>query len=248
MAMVKRFAVAFCFVVAVLTALAATTPALAQSDCDVDQLPRDAAGQNRLAFRIDRSWQFFAPNDGEPTHVLETGRLQDLCVAWEAPPYQRRNRQIVYVSTQYRDDQPLWLFRNSAAAGIPFVGRLFSNWSRAPDTSGADPDDAFREFHRSLPDDPDVVPWNKLADWHDTSAWLANRRSYDLVRATADLTLLPYGTERLLVLAAQRPLTSWVPFKTLTPSGQDELRVAVSYSGDLEDLEPRVHKYVFEAR
>ena len=94
----------------------------------------------------------------------------------------------------------------------------------------------------------DVVPWNKLADWHDTSAWLANRRSYDLVRATADLTLLPYGTERLLVLAAQRPLTSWVPFKTLTPSGQDELRVAVSYSGDLEDLEPRVHKYVFEAR
>ena len=59
----------------------------------------------------------------------------------------------------------------------------------------------------------DVVPWNKLADWHDTSAWLANRRSYDLVRATADLTLLPYGTERLLVLAAQRPLTSWVPFK-----------------------------------
>ena len=246
--MVKRFAVAFCFVVAVLTVLTTPTHVLAQSDCIVDQLPRSAAGQNRLAVRIYKEWKLFAPNAGESAHVIETDRLQDLCVAWEAPPYQRSNRQIVYVSTQYRDDQPLWLFRNSAAAGIPFVGSLFSNWSREPDTSGADPDDAFREFHRSLPDDPDDVPWNKLADWHDTSAWLANRRSYDLVRVTADLTLLPYGTERLLVLAARRPLTSWVPFKTIAPARHDQLRIAVSYSGDLEDLGPRVHQYVFEVR
>ena len=35
---------------------------------------------------------------------------------------------------------------------------------------------------------------------------------------------------------------------TYPPSGQDEFRVAVSYSGDLDGLEPRVYKYVFEAR
>ena len=74
---------------------------------------------------------------------------------------------------------------------------------------------SFREFHRSFPIDPDVAPWSDLTDWHDTSAWLANHRSYELVSgAAADLTLLPYGKERLLVLAGQRPLTSWVPFTT----------------------------------
>ena len=247
-AIVKRLPVSFCSIVAVLTALTTPQQALSQPDCNVDQLPRDVAGQNRLAVRIDRDWKFFAPADGGPAHVLDAGGLQTLCLAWEAPPYQRRNRQIVYASTQYRPDQPLWLFRNSAAAGIPLVGRLFSNWSRKPDTSGADPNNAFRNFHRSRPDNTAAVPWNKLADWHDTSAWIANRRSYDLVSATAGLTLLPYGTERLLVLAAQRPLTSWVSFVTLSPSGQSQLRVAVSYSGDLEDIEPRVHKYVFEVR
>ena len=242
---VKRFAGAFCFAMA---ALAVPSSALAESDCDINQLSRDVAGQSRLAVRIDGDWQFFAPNDGAPAHFLETGGLQVLCLAWEAPPYPRRNRQIVYASTQYRDDQPLWLFRNSAAEGIPLLRRLFSDWSRQPDTAGVDPDDAFREFHSSLPDDPDVEPWNKLADWHDTSAWLPNRRSYDLVRATADLTRLPHGTEQLLVLAARRPRTSWIPFETYTPSKQEELQVAVSYSGELEDLGPRVHQYVFEVR
>ena len=247
MAMVERSAVAFCFAVAVLSALA--TPALAQSDCDVDQLPRETAGQSRLAVRINGGWQFFAPNDGAPAHVFQTSALQTLCLAWEAPPYQRSNRQIVYASTQFRDDQPVWLFRNSAAAQIPFVGQLFGDWSRTPDASGVDPDVAFREFHRSLPVDPDVAPWNNLADWHDTSAWVANRRSYELVSsAVAVLTLLPYGTERLLVLAAQRSLTSWVPFTTYAPSAQEQLRIAVSYSGDLDSLGPRVYRYLFEAR
>ena len=249
MAMAKRSTVASCFAVAVLTALVAPMPALAQSACDVDELPREIAGRSQLAIRIDRGWQFFAPNDGAPAHVLQTDGLQDLCLAWEAPPYQRINRQIVYASTQYRDDQPLWLFRNSAAAEIPFIGRLLGDWSRTADASGANPDDSFREFHRSFPADPDVAPWSDLTDWHDTSAWLANRRSYELVSgAAAELTLLPYGTERLLVLAGQRPLTSWVPFTTYAPSGQDEFRVAVSYSGDLDDLGPRLYQYVFEAR
>ena len=52
-----------------------------------------------------------------------------------------------------------------------------------------------------------------------TSAWLANSGSYDLVvGAVDDLPLLPYGSERLLVLAARRPLTSWVPFTTVLSS------------------------------
>ena len=84
-----------------------------------------------------------------------------MCLAWEAPPYERSDRQIVYVSTQYRDNQPLWLFRNSAVAEVPVISRLFGDWSRTPDASGADPDNAFKEFHRSLPIDPNSAPWNR---------------------------------------------------------------------------------------
>lgn len=248
MPMVGRAAIAFCLELAVLAGMTTTTPALAQSDCAVHQLPRETGGQGRLAVRIDAGWQFFPPNDGGPAHVLQISGLEDLCLAWEAPPYERTSRQIVYASTQYRDDQPLWLFRNSAVAEVPVVRRLFGDWSRTPDASGTDPDDAFREFHGSLPADPSIAPWNDLADWHDTSAWRTNRSSYELASgATADLLLLPYGTERLLVLAAQRPLTSWVAFTTYAPSGQEQLRVAVSYSGDLDSRGPRVYRYRFEA-
>ncbi len=249
MPMVGRSAVAFCIDVAVLAVLATSMPALAQSDCEVDQLPRETGGQDRLAVRIDADWRFFPPNDDAAAHVLQAGQLREVCLAWEAPPYERSDRQIVYVSTQYRDNQPLWLFRNSAVAEVPVISRLFGDWSRTPDASGADPDNAFKEFHRSLPIDPNSAPWNNLADWHDTSAWRANHSSYDLVSgAAADLTVLPYGTERLLVLAARRPFTSWVSFTSYVPSGEDPLRIAVSYSGDLDSRGPRVYRYVFEAK
>ncbi len=49
-------------------------------------------------------------------------------------------------------------------------------------------------------------------------------------------------------LAARRPLTSWVPFTTRAPSEQNELRVAVSYTGDLDSLGPYVYQYVFQVR
>ncbi len=249
MVMVNRSTVVFCFTVAALIALVDPTTALAQPDCNVDQLPRQAAWQGQLAIRIGEEWQSFAQNAGTPAHAIEIGGLQNLCMAWEAPPYQRTSRQIVYASTRYTDEQPLWLFRNNAGAGIPFVGSLLGDWNRTPDASGLNPDSAFREYHRSRPDDPSVAPWNNLTDWHDTSAWLANSGSYDLVvGAVDDLPLLPYGSERLLVLAARRPLTSWVPFTTRAPSGQNELRIAVAYSGDLDNLGPYVYQYVFQIR
>ena len=229
--------------------LATPTSTLAQSGCNVEQLTRESIGQYRLAVMVDGSWQLFDSNDSETVHVLQNGASRELCLAWEAPAYRGNNRQIVYVSTQYRDDQPLWLSRNSAIAQVPFVGRLLGDWSRAPGASGADPDESFREFHDTLPEDPDGAPWNNLAHWHDTSVWLTNRRSYELVSVTAaEADFLPYGTERLLVLAARRPLASWIPFTSYAPSPQDRLRVAVSYSGDLEMLGPRVHRYEFEVR
>lgn len=86
-----------------------------------------------------------------------------------------------------------------------------------------------------------------ITGWHDTSAWRANHRSYDLVSGVAaDMADLPCGTERLLVLAARRPLTSWVPFATYVPS--DPLRIAVAFSGDLDSRRPHVYRYVFEAK
>ena len=250
---VKHHADALRFVLVLLAVVAMPTPALAQSNCDVDQLPRNHDGSERLAVRIDTDWQFFKTNHDAPPHVIETGeREQNLCMAWEAPRYQRISRQIVYTSTQYlNDDQPLWLFRNGEVAGVPLLGglfgRLFGNWSRKPDASGANPDQVFKDFHRSRPDDTDEAPWNRLAEWHNTSAWLANHESYELVRNAIDLAGLPYGTERLLMLKGGRPLASWIPFTTRAHE-QNRLRVAVSYSGDLDDGEPHVYQYVFDIR
>ncbi|MCY3569095.1 MAG: hypothetical protein OXH38_10740 [Chloroflexi bacterium] len=246
--MVERFTVISSSAVT-LAALAAPPMVSAQPVCNVDDLPREAVGQGRLAVRIDGTWRFFAQYDDGPAPVLEVAEFQTLCVAWEAPPYDRARRQIVYASTKYRDEQPMWLFRNSAGAGLPVVGNLLGNWQRTPDASGVKPDSAFRTFHHRRPDDPFVVPWKSLAEWHNTSAWFPNVRSYDLVVGAADdLRLLPYGSERLLVLAARRPLTSWVPFTTRVPSRGDELRVAVSYTGDLDSVGPYVYQYVFQVR
>lgn len=240
----------FVFSVVVSSAPFATSKMVfAQLGCTVDSLPRNETSQGQLAVRIDDTWEMFTQNGDGPVHIIEVDGFQDLCIAWEAPPYPGAHRQIVYVSTRYRDEQPLWLFRNSAGSGIPILGKLLGDWNRTPDASGLDPDDTFREYHRSLPDDPFEVPWNSLTDWHNTSAWLSNVRSYELVvSSTNDLPVLPYGSERLLRLAAKRPFTSWVPFTTRTPSGQNELRVAVSYTGDLDNLGPYVYQYVFQVR
>ncbi len=249
MAMVERFTTIISLAATVLVALSVPAMAVAQSACNVDGLPREDVGQGRLAVRIDGEWRLFAEYEDGPASVLQIGGLQDVCIAWEAPPYLGASRQIVYASTKYRDEQPLWLFRNSAGAGIPFVGNLLGDWNRTPDASGISPDSAFKEFHRRRPDDPFDPPWNNLAGWHDTSAWFPNVGSYDLVVSAArDLSALPYGSERLLRLAARRPLTSWVPFTTRAPSGQNELLVAVSYSGDRESVGPYVYQYVFQVR
>ena len=237
------------FVVSVLALFAAPAMVVAQSGCTVDDLSREQSGQGRIAVRIDGTWRLFSQNGDETAYVLDVGGLQTLCIAWEAPPYHGAARQIVYVSTKYRDEQPLWLFRNSAGAGLPFVGKLLGDWNRTPDDSDLDPDVAFKEFHRRRPDDPFDAPWTALADWHNTSAWFSNVKSYPLVvSATNGLPVLPYGSERLLRLAARRPLTSWVPFTTRAPTGQNELRVAVSYTGDLDSVGPYVYQYVFAVR
>ena len=246
MSLAKRVTGAFVFSAIVL--LAAPAMVSAQASCIVDDLPREANSQGRLAVNIDGSWRFFAQGKDEPAHVLEAGELQTLCIAWEAPPYHGHRPQIVYVSTRHMDEQPLWLFRNNTVP-ISLFGRRLGNWNRTPDASGLDPDDAFRKFHRSRPEDLSDAPWNYLVGWHDTSAWLPNVGSYELVvGAINGLSVLPYGAERLLRLRADRPFTSWVPFTTRAPSEQNELRVAVAYSGDLETIGPYVYQYVFQVK
>ena len=242
--------VIFVFSVVVATSLlTASEPVFAQTDCTVEDIPREVASQGRLAVRLDHMWQMFAQNEDGQAHVIKAGGNFDLCIAWEAPPYHEPSRQIVYISTKYKDKQPLWLFRNGVSAGIPFLGNLLGDWNRTPDASGLDPDDAFKEFHRSLPDNLSDAPWNNLIDWHNTSAWFSNVRSYELVvGAIEDLPILPYGSERLLRLAGHRPLTSWVPFTTRIPSMQNELRVAVAYTGDLDSVGPYVYQYRFQVQ
>ena len=128
-------------VAGILVFVAVPALSLAQSSCDVDQLSREETGQYRLAILVNQNWQFFDSNDKDTEHILHLqGNLnQQLCIAWEAPPYKGNKRQIVYASTQYRDDQPLWLFRNNVVAQLPFVGRMLGDWSRSPGTLGTDP-------------------------------------------------------------------------------------------------------------
>ena len=240
--------ITICLVAGTLVSVATPTLTLAQSSCDVDQLSREETGSYRLAILVNGNWQFFDSNDREPEHILHLQKAanQNLCIAWEAPPYKGIKRQIVYASTQYQDDQPLWLIRNNVVAQVPIVGRLLGDWSRAPGTNGKDPDELFRKFHSSPPENFSGAPWISLAHWHDTSVWLTNKPSYELVSVTTvNSTFLPYGTERLLVLASGRPLTSWVPFTSHPPSPKDRLRVAVSYSGNLDVLGPKVYRYEF---
>lgn len=240
----------------VLAFLVGSPPILAQSVCaTISHFPtRGEADQRRLAVWIDDDWRYFDPNGNAPAHTLESEGLNEgLCLLWEAPPYRRHNRQIVYASTRYKDGQRLSLFRNSAVQGVPLLWRLFDDWDRDSVVAEAD---TFREFHRkpfvSMPDagrndrTPDAIR-NELTLWHDTSLWLANRGSYELVSAAvADTASLPYGAERLLVLQASRPQTSWVRFETHAPSAGGELIVGVAYSGDLERLGLRIYRYTFE--
>ena len=214
-----------------------------------DLPPRTEVSKQRLAVKLSGSWEFFTPQLTEPAHVLSVAKVRNLCLAWEAPPYPGRRKQIVYASTQYMKDQPIWLWRNNAAQ-IPFISNILGDWSRKPDSSGRDPEETFKAFHSSMPEDVGVVPWKGLADWHDTSAWLPNQHSYDVVAAAlGDPTgSLPYGTERLLALKGRRPLSSWVPFTTYPPKPQDRLLVAVTFSGDLDSRGPRVYHYTFEGR
>lgn len=51
-----------------------------------------------------------------------------------------------------------------------------------------------------------------------------------------------------MVLQAKRPVSSWVRFGTYTPKPQDQLRVAVAFSGDLDHHGPRVYLYTLEIR
>ena len=169
-------------------------------------------------------------------------------MAWEAPSYLERTRQIVYVSTRHKDGQALSLFRNSAVAAVPILWRLFDDWIRP---LGSSDRNTFRTFHgdRNPNSKVDETSRENLAYWHDTSGWLPNIPSHGFVSgAVADLNTLPYGAERLLSLKGRRPRTSWVSFQTYAPSAGNELQVAVAYSGDLAEFAAlQVYQYVFKA-
>ena len=225
-------------------------PAFAQdagdncTDFVKSQLDRESLGSRRLAVRAGDTWQYLGP---EEALVLETVGVNDLCMAWEAPPYRKLTRQIVYASTRYTDNQPIHLFRRGQA---PFevLRKLFGDWEHFLSEQGSSIEREFMEFHRGETPE-DLEKWRLLKDWHDTSAWVANKRSRELVKGTLALTKgtlpegeapLPYGTERLLVLAAWRPLASWIPIETAPPAEGGKLHVAISYSGDTET---RLYRY-----
>ena len=243
------------YVVAVLAILLGPMPAIAQSYCDSIQLPKRGhvgeRGKKQLAVWLDGKWHPFRSNAKMAVHPIDIGERDGLCMAWEAPPYKAGDKQIVYVSTRHEDGQPLSLFRNSAAAGVPVLWRLFKDWRIPTGRSGLVSHKIFRKFHGE--DDPtfdveiDEASRANFSSWHDTSAWFPNTSSRALVsHAVAEEDAVPYGAERLLLLQGARTKTSWVPFGTIAPDPGSALRVAVTYSGDLDVFAAlQVYEYVF---
>ena len=244
---VRRFLAAVSLVASAVF-LVGALPVWAQSVCDqVSQFPlREETGQRRLAVWISDGWRLFPPNGTASRYALEIEGLDGgLCLAWEAPPYRQRRRQIAYISSRRMDGQELSLFRNSAAAGVPFFEKLTGSWRSS---AGSD-SESFRIFHRDRSRAIDGALRDLLSRWHDTSVWLPNATSYDVVSAAvADPAPLPNGAERLLMLQGRRPQASWVPFETHVPSAGSDLRIAVAYSGDLDGPGLRVYQYLFVAR
>ena len=195
-------------------------------------LARTVRGGGRLAVKIGDEWAYLRRQD-DPL-VIRAAGVDDLCMAWEAPRSGGSN-QIVYAGTKFSRDQQILLYRNGAAP-IKFFRRFFGDWSS---TLGNDRE-RFRNFHKESPKDREE--WSLLRDWHDTSAWLPDRGSFELVkRAVADKRAsVPYGTERLLLVQPNRPLSSWIPIETKPPSNGERLHVAISYSGDSD---PFVYRY-----
>ena len=229
--------------------LVGPAPAIAQSICTGVELPaREAAKERQLAVWDGSEWQFVDESKvGGLPHPLGQ-RNTEICLAWGAPPYRESARQIVYVSTRFATDQSLSLFRNSSLAGLPFFQRFGRDWE--PSSLGGADHNAFRNFHDGEGRPGGTISARYFTRWHDTAAWRANDPSYNFVSAAVGrLDALPHGAERLLTLAANRPFMSWVPFGTHPPRGEDELRIAVVYSGDLGlGSGVRVHEYNFAVR
>ena len=226
--------------VAVVAALASSEPVRAQSSCSTSGLSRDGVAQRRLAVEIGSEWEFFAPNQEGPAHVLPVDSQSGLlCMAWEAPRHIGLSRQFVYVSTRYSTNQPLSLFRSG---GLPLLTAL--DWGDARVRGQVDEvaGGVFRSYHEDRSSTGGPLP-EDLNRWHDGNA------TYSLVSgALGSSTRLPNGAERLLTLLPLRPFKSWVRLSSQVPSEGSTLRVSVAYSVDAEDVGPHAYEYIFEIR
>lgn len=210
------------------------------TDCGSKDMDRNTPAQFRLAIRNGDGWTLF---DQQEEGTLET-LGSELCLAWEAPP--DRKNQMIYVSTRYRDHQPLSIYRN--ASSPPFFFSWLSDW-RGPTLNPK----LFLQFHRTSAckndENPDV--WDTLCRWHRTSFWHVELESYDLVGGALDGAVglddaIPqlHGSHRLLVISGGRSKKSWIPF-TSKIQRPGRLFVSVSYSGDDE---PFVYEYVLNTK
>lgn len=214
----------------------------AETDCTVENLSRESSAEGRLAVRSVDGWTLFNQKEPGILKISPPGH-NDLCLAWEAPPYDGARKQIVYVSSRFSDNQPVSVYRN--ASSPPFLYPLFSDWQGTTVERNF-----FREFHAESSDQGEaqkLVGTNnrhKLLLWHQTSFWFPNMRSDELVKGALKFkgTSLPNGAERLLVVAAGRAKKSWIPFTSKVQRGS-ELLVTIAYSGDKE---PFLYEYTID--
>lgn len=215
-----------------------------------------------LAVRVHNGdWLLIAPNE-EPVTVkphLQTA-TEDVQFCWAVPPAREESAQVVYVHTQYKQGQPISLFRTPAKGSdkkiqksfystlVNWFEGSFNEWRGNLHSASCQ----FKFYHRSTVSGCRGGPfhnWEQLLDrWHETEAWDTHVRTRAFASLVIGLSLKDQeiASERLLRLNPERPSMSWVPFKSNPPKIGKYLDIKLVYSrssADGSDL--KVHSFKF---
>ena len=230
----------FCATVIILT-LFQSNAALGECE-ETDSLEREAGLEHRIAVQQGEKWLIC--KSSKKTYEISAQGMQKLTLYWAIPACKECDeKQVVYVSSLYKPNQPLSIYRNAIVEG-PALFQAFRLFQEVKGgfRKSAHPD--FLKFHQAeecqSPSEHCRAElnrelWEKLKLWHLTNIWgviqeTEQSRTYQLVSATlADEEGRAGLAKRLIHAEARRPFTSWIPFESRVEKGE-ELKIVAAYS------------------
>lgn len=215
--------------------------------CEQDELQREDKYEFQLAVCQEGGWHICEHNRTSTPYYLTVPSDDEVDFFWAVPA--SGQHELIYVSTSYRDQQPLSIAR-SATYETPALFSILAPFReiRKVFRDREEIRRLFLEYHDDLEDDhPEDHPvFSLLAAWHDTEIW-GPLKSYALVCTSLAVRRDPsdVGAERLIRLAEGRPKMSWAGFDSLFKEGRD-LRITLAYSG--YSKEPRIWRFMFKVQ